>query len=124
MLFDVHIQWQVLFFSSGISDPPRDHGSLILIRRHDPELPSRASPFENLVGMESHREWVGGTENLSRFLIAVGFFFENTLPETNMAPENGWLEYDRFILGWPIFRGYVSFREGRTSRSTLVFLCH
>ena len=22
-----------------------------------------------------------------------------TLPETNMAPENGWLEYDRFLLG-------------------------
>ena len=28
-----------------------------------------------------------------------------------MAPKNGWLEYDRFLLGWPIFRGYVSFRE-------------
>ena len=36
-----------------------------------------------------------------------------TLPKTNMfAPENGWLEYDRFLLGWPIFRDYVSFREG------------
>ena len=22
-----------------------------------------------------------------------------------MVPENGWLEYDRFLLGWPIFRG-------------------
>ena len=22
-----------------------------------------------------------------------------------MAPENGWLEYGRFLLGWPIFRG-------------------
>ena len=34
-----------------------------------------------------------------------------TLPETNMlAPENGWLENDRFLLGWPIFRGYDSFR--------------
>ncbi len=34
-----------------------------------------------------------------------------TLPETNIfAPENGWLEYDRFLLGWPICRGYVSFR--------------
>ena len=30
---------------------------------------------------------------------------EITLPETNIAPENGWLEYDRFLLGWPIFRG-------------------
>ncbi len=38
-----------------------------------------------------------------------------TLPETNseFAPENAWLEYDRFLLGWPIFRGDVSFREGR-----------
>ena len=27
-----------------------------------------------------------------------------TLPETNIASENGWLEYDRFLLGWPIFR--------------------
>ena len=38
---------------------------------------------------------------------------ESTLPETNIAPKNGWLEYDRF-LGWPVFRGKValSFREG------------
>ena len=28
-----------------------------------------------------------------------------------LAPEDGWLEYDRFLLGWPIFRNYVSFRE-------------
>ena len=30
-----------------------------------------------------------------------------TLPETNseFTPENGWLEYDRFLLLWPIFRG-------------------
>ena len=37
-----------------------------------------------------------------------------TLPETNMtvAPATGWLEYDRFLLGWSIFRGVlVSFRE-------------
>ena len=41
---------------------------------------------------------------------------EGTLPETNiLAPENGWLEYDRFLLGWPIFKGEnVSFREGST----------
>ena len=26
-------------------------------------------------------------------------------PETNIATENGWLEYDRFLLEWPIFRG-------------------
>ena len=29
-----------------------------------------------------------------------------TLPESNIfVPENGWLEYDRFRLEWPIFRG-------------------
>ena len=29
-------------------------------------------------------------------------------PETNseFAPENGWLEYDRFLFGRPIFRGF------------------
>ena len=49
-----------------------------------------------------------------------------TLPETNIfAPENGWLEYDRFLLGWPIFRGYVSFRECNYKKhlGDLVFFC-
>ena len=35
----------------------------------------------------------------------------HTLPKTNIAPTNGWLEY-YFLLGRLIFRGYVSFREG------------
>ena len=31
---------------------------------------------------------------------------KHTLPETNIfAPKNGWLDYDRFLSGWPIFRG-------------------
>ena len=35
-----------------------------------------------------------------------------TLPETSIfAPENGWLEYNRFLLRRPIFCGYVNFRE-------------
>ena len=36
-----------------------------------------------------------------------------TLPETNIAPENGWLEYDPFLLGaMAYFQGRaVSFRE-------------
>ncbi len=33
------------------------------------------------------------------------FCIRFTLPETKIAPENGWLEYDRFLLGWPICRG-------------------
>ena len=34
-----------------------------------------------------------------------------TLPETNIAPKNGWLE-SYFPIGEAYFRGYVSFREG------------
>ena len=48
------------------------------------------------------------TENICRF-------FCYTLPETNIfAPENGWLEYDRFLLGPGLFSGAltVGFREG------------
>ena len=38
----------------------------------------------------------------------------NTLPETNIAPENGWLE-DAFPFGKPYLQGRaVSFREGIT----------
>ena len=29
----------------------------------------------------------------------------HTLPETKSSHLNGWLEYDRVLLGWPIFRG-------------------
>ena len=37
----------------------------------------------------------------------------STLPETNIAPENGWLEY-YFHIGEAYFQGQaVSFREGR-----------
>ena len=37
-----------------------------------------------------------------------------TLPETNSSPlkMDGW--NTSFLLGWPIFGGYVSFREGRS----------
>ena len=39
-----------------------------------------------------------------------------TLPETSIFAENGWLEYDPFLLGPSAYfqglRGYVSFREG------------
>ena len=44
-----------------------------------------------------------------------------TLPETNIfAPENGWLEYDRFLLGRPIFRcENVSFREGIRKKGSI-----
>ena len=37
-----------------------------------------------------------------------------TLPETNIAPENGWLGYNRFLLGPSLFSGAfaVSSRDG------------
>ena len=41
-----------------------------------------------------------------------------TLPETKVAPENGWLEYYFPIGEAYIFRGYVSFREGISVKST------
>ena len=53
--------------------------------------------------MGKEKSFFGGS-NIQRLNI--------TLPETNIAPENGWLGDDPFLLERPIFRGYVSFREG------------
>ena len=48
-----------------------------------------------------------------------------TLPETNseFTPENGWLEYDCFPLGWPIFRGelLVSRRVNQVGKKLVFF---
>ena len=46
---------------------------------------------------------IPGETETSKFLL----WSSCTLPETNseFAPENGWLEEDPFLLGWPIFRG-------------------
>ena len=51
---------------------------------------------------------IGLTKNTSH-LESLG----DTLPETNSSPlkMDGW--NTTFLLGRPIFRGYVSFREGR-----------
>ena len=46
-------------------------------------------------------------------------FSNNTLPETNIAPENGWLEY-YFPFGMAYFQvRTVSFREGNSSSRVL-----
>ena len=43
--------------------------------------------------------------------------FKISLPETNIAPKNGWLEY-YFPIGEAYFQGQtVSFREGNDERS-------
>ncbi len=50
---------------------------------------------------------------LKRNIIFQGSFCGVTLPETNIAPKNGWLEY-YFPIGEAYFQGRtVSFREGR-----------
>ena len=36
---------------------------------------------------------------------ALQFCVPENLRLTAKAPENGWLEYDRFLLRWPFFRG-------------------
>ena len=42
------------------------------------------------------------------------FMYRHTLSETNMAPENWWLEDDPFLLAQPCFQVQaVSFREGK-----------
>ena len=41
-------------------------------------------------------------------ILGWSFFFLVTLPETNIfAPENGWLEYDSFLLGLGLFSGAI-----------------
>ena len=48
-----------------------------------------------------------------------------TLPETNMAPENGWLEYDRFLLGPGLCSGAMYLLvSGGGPRSNGVFPIH
>ena len=59
---------------------------------------------------------------LPRRLAAIQISVEYTLPETNMAPENGWLE-DEFPFGKAYFQGRtVSFREGKCQNLCLFFL--
>ena len=60
--------------------------------------------------------WVEGCESTvstgSGVNQPVVLFQRVTLPKTNnIAPKNGWLEYDRFLLGWPILMDYSSFRD-------------
>ena len=40
----------------------------------------------------------------------------DTLPETNISPENGWLEYDCFLLGPGLFSGAKWLFSGRVPK--------
>ena len=45
-------------------------------------------------------------------------------PESNseFAPENGWLEYDRFLLGWPAMLVFGSLLFNETTLKSCVLL--
>ena len=46
-----------------------------------------------------------------------------TLPETNIfAPENGWFQYDPFLLGTPIFRGEKRWFQGGLLEGNPLFM--
>ena len=64
------------------------------------------------------KPWIGSSKPwISRKCLKE--IFQHTLPETNISPENEWLEYDRFLLGWVVFRGCVNFREGTVDGSEI-----
>ena len=48
------------------------------------------------------------------------FFAIITIPETNIAPGNGSLEYDRFLLGFGLFQGRLLLVSG----SVRPLFCH
>ena len=45
------------------------------------------------------------THQVWNLVFLLHFLWLPSLKLTAKAPENGWLEYDPFLLGWPIFRG-------------------
>ena len=57
------------------------------------------------ITVQNYDIFVRRDDNIDRYIY--------TLPETNSSHLNmdGW--NTSFLLGWPIFRGYVTFREGR-----------
>ena len=67
----------------------------------------------------SKRVWLGSLVELFFDLLD---HLGSTLPETNSShlKNDGW--NTRFLLGWPIFRGYVSFRPGFNFDIILCFL--
>ena len=75
---------------------------------------TRGSLFSAQIGVYSTGGWtnlVSSHEKLKMKINNGNNLSMGTLPETNIAPENGWLEYYFPFLGWHIFRCYVSFRE-------------
>ena len=82
-------------------------------------------PWENAsTVLDSNGTFYPYTVNTFGAWIQIRSIPKNTLAETNIfASENGWLEDDFpigkmiFLLGRPMFRGYVIFRKGIISCS-------
>ena len=58
-----------------------------------------------VISLACFQQKTGGTLDSPPKTISTENQEKITLPETNIAPTNGWLEYDPFLLGRPIFRG-------------------
>ncbi len=85
------------------------------------QLVFQIARYDADVDEDNESEWEVATSLPPCLVMSWGWFLSlwplpenqriDILPETNIAPENGWLEYKPFLLERPIFRGYVSFRE-------------
>ena len=62
--------------------------------------------------MDHFESWGRNLSNGTMWSGSASFYYKNTLPETNMTPENTPGPKRKVIFQPSIFRGYVSFREG------------
>ena len=100
------------YMLSCFFDPPKmDHLNLIIGKNY-PNLLQKALSFSELIiyivsTPPISKGLFGGTRGDSKYMPSD----EGTSPETNSShlKIGGWKT--KFLLGWPIFRGYVSSRE-------------
>ena len=86
------------------------------------------TPSDALSVHKSLTTWLGskvgvGSSGLLKFYVS-NMYIAHTLPETNSLPlkMDGW--NTTFLLGRPIFRGYVSFREGKPLINIFISVQH
>ena len=89
------------------------------------------TPSDALSVHKSLTTWLGpkvglagvGSSGLLKFYVS-NMYIAHTLPETNNSPlkMDGW--NTTFLLGRPIFRGYVSFREGKPLINIFISVQH
>ena len=75
---------------------------------HPPKRPIIGSSARKFISLQGKS---GREENWGRNIGCKCFNSRSTLPETNIAPENGWLEY-YFPIGEVYFQGLPSFQGG------------